>query len=118
MGCFYPKKKMYELKTYRGVICHDNEEWFKIWRGTDLSVETLDEEFDKFWPEHWKISKICTLIGRFLPKYISYQYVSIYSEQWCLMALMIIDTKFEGKLTCAFKNDMKNLANFRSEAKK
>ena len=33
------------------------------------------------------------------------------------MALMIIDTKFEGKLTCAFKNDMKNLANFRSEAK-
>ena len=27
------------------------------------------------------------------------------------MALKI-DTKFEGKLTCAFKNDMKNLANF------
>ena len=25
---------------------------------------------------------------------------------------MKIDTKFEGKLTCAFKNDMKNLANF------
>ena len=23
-----------------------------------------------------------------------------------------IDTKFEGKLTCAFKNDMKNLENF------
>ena len=29
----------------------------------------------------------------------------------CLMALNI-DAKFEGKLTCAFKNDMKNLANF------
>ena len=27
------------------------------------------------------------------------------------MALKI-DTKFEGKLTCASKNDMKNLANF------
>ena len=27
------------------------------------------------------------------------------------MALKI-DTKFEGKLTCAFKNDMRNLANF------
>ena len=27
------------------------------------------------------------------------------------MALRI-DAKFEGKLTCAFKNDMKNLANF------
>ena len=23
-----------------------------------------------------------------------------------------IDTKFDGKLTCAFKNDMSNLANF------
>ena len=29
-----------------------------------------------------------------------------------------IDAKFEGKLTCAFKNDMKNLANFRSNAEK
>ena len=29
-----------------------------------------------------------------------------------------IDVKFEGKLTCAFKNDMKNLANFCSKAKK
>ena len=29
-----------------------------------------------------------------------------------------IDAKFEGKLTCAFKNDMKNLANFRSQAEK
>ena len=29
----------------------------------------------------------------------------------CLMASNI-DTTFEGKLTCAFKNDMKNVANF------
>ena len=29
-----------------------------------------------------------------------------------------IDAKFEGKLTCAFKNDMKNLLNFRSQAEK
>ena len=26
MGSFYPKQKMYELKSYRGVLCHDNEE--------------------------------------------------------------------------------------------
>ena len=26
--------------------------------------------------------------------------------------VLIIDAKFEGKLTCAFKNDMRNLANF------
>ena len=26
MGSFYRKQKMYELKTYREVLCHDNEE--------------------------------------------------------------------------------------------
>ena len=26
IGLFYPKQKMYELKIYRGVMCHDNEE--------------------------------------------------------------------------------------------
>ena len=26
MGFFCPKQKMYELKIYRGVMCHDNEE--------------------------------------------------------------------------------------------
>ena len=26
MGSFCPKYKMYELKVYRGAICHDNEE--------------------------------------------------------------------------------------------
>ena len=26
MGSFYPKQKMFKLKTYRGVMCHNNEE--------------------------------------------------------------------------------------------
>ena len=33
------------------------------------------------------------------------------SYVWWVIFLRI-DAKFEGKLTCAFKNDMKNLANF------
>ena len=33
------------------------------------------------------------------------------TEELFLMALKI-DAKFEGKLTCAFKNDKRNLANF------
>ena len=28
------------------------------------------------------------------------------------------DAKFEGKLTCIFKNDIKNFANFRSQLEK
>ena len=26
MGFFYPKQKIYELKIYRGNLCHENEE--------------------------------------------------------------------------------------------
>ena len=26
MGSFYPKQKMYELKIYRGVLCHGKEQ--------------------------------------------------------------------------------------------
>ena len=33
------------------------------------------------------------------------------TEELCLMALKI-DVKFEGKRTCSFKDDMRNLANF------
>ena len=29
-GSFHPKKKMHELKIYRGVMCHGNEELCKI----------------------------------------------------------------------------------------
>ena len=89
---------MYELKIYRGVLCHDNEEWYKIWRGTGLSVQNWHEEFDKFWPEHSKISKICTLMGFFWTNYITFELKKSIGEL-CLMALNI-DAKFGGKLSC------------------
>ena len=38
---------MYEVKIYKGVLCHDNEEWCKTWRGIDLSVQNWHEEFDE-----------------------------------------------------------------------
>ena len=49
-------------------------------------------------------------MGWFCPKYIMFG-PKKYIEELCLMALNT-DAKFEGKLTCAFKNDMKNFANF------
>ena len=78
---------MYELKTYRGVICHDNEEWCKIGKAIDLSFQNW-QDFDEFWPEHSKISKICTLIGCLWPKYMcdlkKYRGVMFRStEYWC-----------------------------------
>ena len=91
-------------------MCHDNEEWCKNWSGIDLSVQNLLEEFDKFWPEHSKISKICTLLGFFWPKYVMLELKKSIGELF-LMALNI-DATLEGKLTCAFKNGMRNLASF------
>ena len=41
MASFCLKLKIYELKIYRRVMCHDNEEWCKNWRGIDLSVQNL-----------------------------------------------------------------------------
>ena len=60
---------MYDLKVYRGFMCHDNDVWCNIWREIDLSVQNWHEEFDEFWLKHLKISKICTLMGCFWPKY-------------------------------------------------
>ena len=89
MGSFYPKSKMYELKIYRGVLCHDNEKWCKISRGIDLSVQNWHEEFDKFWSEHSKISNICTFMGSFLTKYIMFELKKVYwsfaSWHWIFM---------------------------------
>ena len=40
MRSFNPKMKKYELKIHRGVICRDNEQWRKIWRGLVISKLT------------------------------------------------------------------------------
>ena len=57
MGSFYQKQKMYELKIYSEDLCQDIEEWYKIWRVIDLSVQNWHEEFDEFWPSTQKSQK-------------------------------------------------------------
>ena len=80
---------MYELKIHRGVICHDNRKRWKIGRGIDLSFQNWHEDFDEFWPEHLKISNICTLIGFLWPKYIMFELKKYKeamfdcTEYWC-----------------------------------
>ena len=74
------KYLMFALKKYRGVIFHDTEGWriwwifaeegYKIWKGIDSSFQNWYNEFDKFWPEHSKVSKIFNLMGSLWAKYI------------------------------------------------
>ena len=61
------------LKFTGDYLYHDDEEWYKIERGIVLSFQNWHEEFDKFWSEHSKISKSCTLMGSFWSKYIMFE---------------------------------------------
>ena len=70
MCYFWAEYILFELKKYRGVIFHDTEEWYKIWRGINMSFQNWHGEFDEFWPEHLKISKIFPLMGSFWAEYI------------------------------------------------
>ena len=54
-------------------LCHENEEWSKIWRGIDLPFQNWHEEFDEFWPKHLKASKIFILMFSFWTKYILFE---------------------------------------------
>ena len=53
------------------------------------SVQNWFEEFDEFWSEHLKISKICALMGCLWPKYIMFElrkYRGVIfggTEYWC-----------------------------------
>ena len=108
MADFGPGYKIHELKIYRRVICNDTKGWWKIWSGIDLLFQNWHKEFDEFWFENLKVSKIYTLMGCFWPKYM-FELKS--TEELCLMVLNI-NTKFERKMTCIFKNDMRNFENF------
>ena len=89
MGSIWAKYILFELREYRGVIFHKTEEAYKIWRGVDLSFQNWHKEFDKFWHEHSKVSKIFTLTSSFWAKYIlfeikKYREVIFHDiEEWC-----------------------------------
>ena len=90
-------------------MCHDNEDWSKIWRGIDLSVQNWLEKFDKLWPEHSKISKLRLWWDSFIEdrKFMRLKFTG----ELCVMTIKN-DGKFEEELTCQFKSDMRNLTDF------
>ena len=73
MGSYWANYILFELKMNRGVICHENEEEYKICRGIDSSFQNWHKEFDKIWPKHSKVSKIFILMGSFWAKYILFE---------------------------------------------
>ena len=88
IGSFCWKYIKFQLKKYRGLMSYDNEEWCKIWRKTNFLFQKW-QEFGEFWPEHSKVSKICTLIDSYCAKYLmfdlkKYRGVIFHdTEEWC-----------------------------------
>ena len=39
MGCFWPKYIMFELRKYRVVMFDGTQDWYKVWRKTDLCFQ-------------------------------------------------------------------------------
>ena len=101
MSSSWAKYTLSELEMYRGVFFHDTQERYKIWRKIDLLLQNWHKEIEKFWPEHWKVSNIFTLMGSFWAKYILVEpekyrgIIFLDNEEWW---------KFGEESTCRFQN--------------
>ena len=88
MGFFCSKLKMYELKTYVKWT-YASRQWRMIQKLKRNWLVSWHLEFDQFWFDYSKISKICTLIGCLWPKYIMFElkkYRGVMfdvTEYWC-----------------------------------
>ena len=93
-------KKSYVSWHWR-VMQNLKKNWYEVWK--------WHEEFDKFSPEHSKVSKLGLWWD---PSAQSRKCMSLkFTEELCIVT-MKNDTKIEGELTCHFKIDMRNLMNF------
>ena len=102
---------IFEVRKYRGVMFDGTENWYKIWRKTNLRFLKSHEGFGKFSPEHSKVSQLGLLWGPFIQsrKCMSWKF----TEELRVMT-MKNDAKFEEELNRQFKLDMRNLLNFNS----
>ena len=86
-GSFWRKYVILELKRHRGVIFYDTEEWWKIWRKTDLWFGKWHQEFSKFSPQHSKVSKLGLWWDPFIENLGAWNYLqkSYVLWQWRMM---------------------------------
>ena len=92
-------------------MCHETEEWCKMWGGTDLFFEKWYEKSDKFWPSFQKFENF-HLHGLLL--------IKVHND-WITGKLCVItlknDTKFEEELTCPLEMSWRILWIFTQHSK-
>ena len=106
---------MFKLNKYIGVIFDETRVWCKIWRKTDLYFGKWLEEFGMFSPEHTKVSKLGLSLDVFIQ---SKKFMKLKLTGDLFVMTMKNDSKFEKKLICSFKVNMRNLTNFDPSAQK
>ena len=79
-------------------MSHDNEEWCKVWRKTDLLFQEW-QNLVEFWSKQSKVSKMWTLIGPFRSIYRTFD---LKKYRRVIMTLKS-HVKFEEKLTCGLE---------------
>ena len=52
MGCLWPKYIMFELRKYREVMFDGTQDWYKVWKKTNLYFQKWHEAFGKVSPDH------------------------------------------------------------------
>ena len=48
-----------KVENIWGIMCHDNEEWYKTWRETDWYFENWHRNLINFYPSTQRSKKIC-----------------------------------------------------------
>ena len=92
---------MYELKIYRGTICHENERDAKLEEELTCRFKSQMRTLMNFKPS-----------TRWDPFIQSRKCMSLkLTGKLCAMAMQN-EAKFKGELTCQFNIDMRNLTNF------
>ena len=108
-GLLLSKVYIVQVKKVQRSYLSGNWRKILIWRGIDLSFQNWHKEYDKFWPEHSKVSKFSTLMGFFWTKYIvQAKKVQRSYLSWNWRRIQ----KFGEESTCHFKIDIRNLTNF------
>ena len=83
-------------------------------RKTDLWFQIWHEEFGEFSCEHWQVWKFALWCATFVESILCLSQKR--TEKLCAITPKN-DANFEDELTCALKNDMRNLATFDSTLK-
>ena len=72
MGSLWAKYTTFGIKKYRGVIFHDTEDWFKIWKRNWLVIWKMTWQISKIFTRALESAKLETCMGSFCSQWTLY----------------------------------------------